>query len=333
MSTRKDRSQQVPSTRGPVSSQQARIARKNRQLRIFLVSLVVVVVAALVGVFLYQSYLAPFQKTIIKVDGTPVRMGYFLTRMKGSTIDTSDPLSQLVREQFVKIMAPKLGVKISDSELDQAIRTAAAQSSVNATDNTTAPPLSESAFQEWYKKTLKDSGLSNGEYRDLVRVNMMANELLYALAQQVPTSAAQVHLHVILVNTLSEAYAAKARLDGGEAFASVASAVSIDSSQANGGDVGWWPYGVSDHDDNIFALVVGQISSPVPADSSDSSGAQYIFMVSEKADNREIDPNAYATLQSRALINWLQQEMSQHDIWVMEFDEQTQAWVNWQLNK
>lgn len=325
-----------------MSTSKDRTARKNRQLRIFLLSLVVVVVAAIAGVFLYQTYVAPYQKVVIKVDDTSVRMGYFLKRLSSSSVDTSSMLQQLTFEQIVKIEASKLGVKITDAELDDAIRTAAAQGSANATDNTTAPPLSESAFQDWYRKTLKETGFSSAEYRDWVRANMLANRLHYALAQMVPISAPQVHLHVIVVDTLARANAAKARLDSGESFASVAAAVSVDSSKENGGDVGWVPYGTSDYDDIIFALSIGQITSPIPTDPSYPSAGQYIFMVSEKTDDREIDPVVRATLQSRALSIWLQQQLTQHDIKIgsknlaevgFSLDDQTQAWVEWQRAK
>ncbi len=97
MSTRKDRPQNPPA-RGPLGTQQARAARKNRQLRFFLLALVVVVVAALAGVFLYQSYLAPYRKVVIKVDDTSVRMDYFLKRLKSSGYDESTIIEQLTYE-------------------------------------------------------------------------------------------------------------------------------------------------------------------------------------------------------------------------------------------
>ncbi len=334
MSAPRDGSQRGPKPDQPkVTAGQARVARKNRQLQFILIGLVVLVVAALAGVFLYQSYVGPYQRAVITVDGTAVRMGYFVNRLRASGTDAATMVQQLTYEQIVKIMAPKLGVKVTDEQINQTLRTAAERASANVTDNETAPPISDAAYQTWYKETLKETHLSTSQYREMVRVNLEASQLQYALAQQVPTSAAQVHLHVILVNTLAEANAAKARIDGGQAFADVAKAVSLDSSKDNGGDVGWRPYGTSPYDDTIFKLGVGQVSSPVAADSTNTAGQYLLFLVSEKADNRQIDPDARALLQSRALYDWIQQELPNHNIKVTNFDEQTQAWITWQLSK
>ena len=329
MSTQRSKPRGTP----PGSERESRVARKNRQLRIFLIGLAILVAASLAGVFLYQSYLAPYQKVVIKVDSTTVRMGYFLKRLKATAADPSSMVQQLTYEQIIKITAAEFGAKISDAELDEAIRTVAAQSSANVTDNTTAPPLTESAFKEWYKKTLKDTGFSAAEYREVVRVNLLAGKLQSALAQQVPTSAAQVHLNVILVGSLAEANAAKARIDGGEPFASVASEVSLDATtKGNGGDFGWIPAGLLPYDETIFSLGVNEVSMPVANQVSGGTGQYLLFMVSEKADNRAIDADTRAALQSRALYDWLQQELSQHSIQVY-LDEPTQAWVEWQLSR
>ncbi len=317
----------------PGSERESRVSRKNRQLRIFLIGLVVLAAAGVAGAFLYQSYVGPYQRAVITVDGTAVRMDYFISRLRASGSDAPTMIKQLTYEQIVKIMAPKLGVKITNDQVDKALRTEAEQESANVTDNEIAPSISDAAYQTWYKETLKSAHLSSSQYRDMVRVNLEAAQLQYALAQQVPTSAAQVHLFVILVTNLAEANAAKARIDAGQPFADVAKAVSLDASKDGGGDVGWRPYGTSPYDDTIFALNAGQVSSPVPADSTNTAGQYLIFMVSEKADNRQIDPDARALLQSRALYDWLQQEAPKHNIKVMNFDAQTQAWVEWQLAK
>ncbi|MDA7940900.1 MAG: peptidyl-prolyl cis-trans isomerase [Nitrosopumilus sp.] len=70
----------------------------------------------------------------------------------------------------------------------------------------------------------------------------------------------------ILVKKLSEAEGVIARLDGGEKFATVARAVSIDGGSARrGGDLGWFGRGamVKEFEREAFSLPVGGTSGPV----------------------------------------------------------------------
>ncbi len=69
----------------------------------------------------------------------------------------------------------------------------------------------------------------------------------------------------ILVDTLEEAEAIKARIDGGEDFATVAQETSGDSSAANGGALGWFGAGmmVAPFEEAVMALAVGEVSGPV----------------------------------------------------------------------
>ncbi|WP_019954256.1 peptidylprolyl isomerase [Yoonia vestfoldensis] len=68
----------------------------------------------------------------------------------------------------------------------------------------------------------------------------------------------------VLVETEEEANAAKAQLDAGEPFAEVASAVSLDVTSANGGDLGWFGEGamVTEFENAVLALEVGGVSDP-----------------------------------------------------------------------
>src|SRR5690606_28568530 len=76
----------------------------------------------------------------------------------------------------------------------------------------------------------------------------------------------QVWARHILVSTLEEAEAVIARLEAGEAFADVATELSLDTgSAANGGDLGWFAEGVmvEPFSNAAFALEIGDVSEPV----------------------------------------------------------------------
>lgn len=69
----------------------------------------------------------------------------------------------------------------------------------------------------------------------------------------------------ILVATQEEAVAIKARIDGGEDFAAVATETSSDSSAANGGNLGWFGPGmmVEQFEAAVVTLEPGAVSDPI----------------------------------------------------------------------
>ena len=305
---------------------------KQRQLRILLLSIVGVVAVAIAGVVLYQTYLAPFRKPVVTVDGTVIRMQYFLDRTRLAGNDPSATLQQLVYEQVVKLAAPKLGASVSDVQVENALQEAA--SSAASSNSTQFDVSTQQGFNSWYKEQLKTSGLSDSQYRDMVRVNIMATEIRTALGNSIPDKGEQVHLNVIVLGSSADADKAKARLDKGESFATVAKQVSLDAqTKATGGDAGWVPKGLLPYDDTIFQLEVGQVSSPVMTNSSDPTNSQYLlFMVSEKDPERAIDANMKAQMEQTAFYYWINQEMQNHKI-SYELTASDQAWIDWQLAK
>jgi hypothetical protein len=263
-------------------------------------------------------------------------MGYFLKRVRLSGDDSMTELQQLVDEQIIKQKAPEFGIDFTPQDISDTLhQMASTSSSGNTSENAT--PMSESEFNKWYQEQLKDTGLSDAEYKEITRISLLAAGLQQYLAQMQPTVAEQVHLNVILVANSSDANKVRARIKAGESFASVASEVSLDTQSGTiGGDIGWIPRGVLDYDDIIFSLGIGEVSDSVAVDPTTPNTSQYlVFMVSEKAASRQIDDKPMQVLKSKALSNWLAQEIPSHSI-RQDYDfsnPQNQAWINWQEAK
>jgi parvulin-like peptidyl-prolyl isomerase len=313
----------------PVSQKLTRTQIKQRQLRILLLAIVVVAVLAIAGAILYQTYMAPYQRVVLKVDDRVVKMDYFLKRCQLANDDIEATITQLEYEEIVKIEAKELGFSVADIEIEKALRSDAANS-----DNISESELTDEAFNKWYREQLKSTGLTNAQYRDTTRTSLMAVGIRNAIVSNIPDTLEQVHLHAIVVSSASEAAQVKVRLDGGEDFATVARQVSIDSStNANGGDIGWVPEGLlTTYDSVIFSLNVGQISDPIVADSTSSTSAYLILMVSEKDAAHAVDENMKQSLSASSFSTWLSQQVSEHTITV-NLDTTTQSWIEWQLAK
>ncbi len=316
--------------------------RGSRRKTLVIASVVIAVIMVIVGIFYYFSGDARYSRlTVITVDDTSIKMDYFLRRTKLAGNDPTTMLQQLAIEQIIKQKAPDLVGEPTPSDIDTVLRSIAGSSnSEDVTEN-----LTESQFKEWYHQELKASGLSDTEYKDVVRTNLLDYALQQYLAEKVPTVAEQVHLNIIELKTSEDADKAKTRIKAGESFAAVAREVSLDTqTKENGGDDGWVPRGVTIFDSQIFSLPIGEVSEPVPyysqtgTTTSDSSNptstpdAYYLLMVSEKASSRQVDENNLEILKSMALYNWLSTEIPLHNI-ISNVDSETLAWINLQLAK
>jgi foldase protein PrsA len=309
--------------------------RKGKQTVYIIVGLVVAVILIIFGVFYYQTYVAPFRRVIITVDTIQIRMDYFLQRSRPAGSDPMSMLQQLTEEQLIKVgtPAPPYGITVTDQDIDQQLRRLASSS-----DNIT---ITEAEFKEWYRQRLNENKLSDSEYRELIGIYLMKARLQGYLAETMPTTVEQVHLHLIQVTTNEEAVKVKDRLTAGESFAALAQELSQDTeSKENGGDIGWMPRGVTSFDSTAFSLNINEVSDPIPysADVSSGTSAYFIIMVSEKADAREVEAKYLPTLLEVAYQNWLDEESEQHEhAWYGldggAFDMETYYWIMQQLAK
>jgi len=289
-------------------------------------SVVIALILIIVGVSYYQIYMAPFHRTIIRVDDTQIRMDYFLKRAELSSVEPIYMIDTLISEQIIKLEAPTYGIEASEEDIQHSLIMMASGGSGDIT---------ESELNEWYRQQLNETGLSDAEYKEIVHNSLLAAYLHEYLAERVPTAAEQIHLNVIELNSYEDAQEIKARWEAGEDFADLAREASIDQTSAEaGGDIGWFPRGVmgSDLDELLFNLDIGDVSEVVLTE----TGA-LLFMVSEKAAVRELDEDSLQALKNSALEDWLREERKFHEISVHGlnngYDSETDAWVNYQLSK
>ncbi len=304
--------------------------RKGRRTEFVIASVVIVLILIIVGVSLYLNA-APFRRTIITVDDTSINMDYFLKRTKLASADPMVMIEVLTNEQLIKIEAPRYVAEVSPEDVDQELRRIASRKSKT---------ISESEFKEWYRQLLNEIDISDSEYKEIVATSLLAARLHEYLAARVPTVVEQMHLHAILLETYEDAEQITARWEAGEDFADLAREVSLDEvSGEKGGDLDWLPRGVLAYwfDDIIFNLTIGDVSEIVaytadPIATEEVETLYYLFMVSEKADAREVDENSLQILKAKALDDWLMEEGKLHTIsWT--FNSEIYAWINWQLAK
>ncbi len=288
-----------------------------RQRLILLVGIIVICCAiVLTGYGVYDTRFKPWRETVLKVNSTPLSMTQYVARVryilqtqgiteprKYTSLSTLLPqlTDTLVNNELMLEAARELNINVTDQQVTEQL-----QKDVLPASSTGETPTGD--FDALYKKRLKDYQLTDAEYREITRMNLMNRALvLDHINKEVADTAPQVHILVITVATEDEAKAIKERLDNGEDFATVAQEKSTDSLAQSGGDAGWFAHDVLSTDiaDVIFNLNAGEISQPVPK--SDGS-AYYIFKVSEKEDARKLDENNLNALQAKHLEDWLTQK-------------------------
>lgn len=313
--------------------------QQGRWTGLIIASAVIAIMLIIIGVGWYQNYAAPYGRTVITVDDITLRMDYFIKRCQAAGSDPLAMLTNLAKEELIKLEAPLYGIKVTPQDIDQELRRIAGGASGNIT---------ESEFKEWYRQRLNETELSNSEYRDITATSLMAAKLYAYVAARMNTIIEQVHLNVIMVDTKEDAEKIRARWKAGEDFADLARELSLDAfSRDKGGDLGWVPRGVayeSIYDDVIFSLGTDNVSEPlVYYDSSVTDptlpayDTYYLFMVSEKADARQVDEQYLPTLASIAFNDWISEAMNRHKIYYRGlnngFDSETYAWINYQMAK
>jgi parvulin-like peptidyl-prolyl isomerase len=171
----------------------------------------------------------------------------------------------------------------------------------------TPTPYMEEAFRTNYSQFLsklqKSTGMTETDFRERLRVEMLTAKLKSAIVADVPHEQEQYHLARIVVADATLAEVARTRITGGEDWATVVKEVSTDTlSIDKGGDIGWIGPGLlpADAEKEVFALAVGEISQPIQTDTAEWS----IYRLQEKGV-RTLEDYAYTAAQEAFYRQWL----------------------------
>ncbi len=217
--------------------------QKRRQRIVFGIGIsIIVAVLGILGTGWYITQYQPLQQTVIRVNDTEFNMNYYIKMLKyyGEGHSLDDVVAVIEQVELIKQGAMKLGVTVSDSEVDDELKER-------------DPPLSK-------------------DYRDLVRAEMLISKLQDEyFEQQVPLSAEQRHIMAMFLESESQAAEVRARLESGEDFGKLAEELSLENlSRSESGDLGWRPRGIlpgtmgtSILEEHAFSSEVGVLSQPI----------------------------------------------------------------------
>jgi parvulin-like peptidyl-prolyl isomerase len=244
--------------------------------------------------------------------------------MQRELLNSQTALDSLIEEELIGQAAEERGIMVSPDEIDRRIEqdfgyvreqptplpspsTGAITPTVEITPTEAPPPMTRGEFEELYSNSLsileEGAGLTEADYRELVKASLVREKMEEFIGQQVPTAEPQIHARHILLDTEEEAQDALQRLEQGEDFAALATEVSTDTVSAEvGGDLGWLPEGsmATEFDEVAFDLPVGEISEVV-----ETPRGFHIILVDERDEDRELDPAILDQRKREAFNIWL----------------------------
>lgn len=307
-------------------------ARQNRIIVISIVVLAVIVVSVLAVGLIQELGLKPGEPVAI-VNGTKVRtddyealvavLSYNLF-VNLQSIDTGQETAdlltsyyqqqlesvprvafeQLIGDVLIQEEADKLGLAVTDDEVEQAIF---AQPQVPVTDTTTIPtPIPQDEMNTRYRASLQQMGVSDAQFREIVRRDLLRSKLQDYLANEVATTGLVAHVRIIQTETEQEAQAALSQVESGEDFAIVAREVSTDTQTAeNGGDLGWVTTGQitsrygEELERNVFSM------SPSDIRVVQSNDMWYVVELVDLDQNGPLPEEVVNSRKAAALSDWL----------------------------
>ncbi len=219
---------------------------------------------------------------------------------------------ELMATELIRQECERRGIKVTSADGDAKLAQMLGPSPQPVVTDTTVPtptPYPADAWKQGYQEVLKGLGLSDAEYRELaLDPTIRRDRLQMILSQTTSTSGPQIRLSHIVTDSQEGADAIMARLQAGEDFAAVATALSADTATTEiGGDLGWYPRGVlilefnQSVENAAWTLGSGEVvSKPVSA-----NGVFEILKVTEKADDRPYAEDKLSILQEGALEKWL----------------------------
>ena len=352
---------------------------KTRRLIITLSS-IVVAIALIAGAAYYLIVLAPMQHVLITVGNDNVDTGYFLQRVvanpSGSSITSTVDL--LVSEIIVKQQASAEGIApVTSQDIDSYLRTQAEASlasgaasdataatttteTTTSTDTTTTTAaISDSAYNNWLKQQLADTGLSLKEYRQVVLYNIQRQRLTAILSATIPSSMKQYHVYLMGFNSSAAATAAKVKISNLSDFENVANTNAIQPStgSTNGGDWGWMPLAVLpiQLESAAVNLALDTCSDPITyqqgssLDGSLSTTYCLLWLDAVTPDDQPtaVTPSQLVTLQQNSFTNWLIKEWQSTTVTLHDrngtvvntnssgatLDNDTLTWLNYEIQK
>lgn len=244
--------------------------------------------------------------------------------LQRSQVNGEGFVDELIQEELIRQAAEEQGVAVSSEEVDRRIEeyfgyegeqptpvpsppTEAITGTAEMTPTVAPTPMTSERFDELYSEYLtglqETIGMSEAEYREMVKAELLREKMEAPITEQVPTTELQIRARHILLDSRAEAEVVLKNLEEGEDFATLAEELSKDPGSAElGGDLGWFARGqmVPEFEEVAFSLEPGEFSGVV-----ETPFGVHIILVEERDEDRELDAAMLNQRMTEAFQTWL----------------------------
>ena len=297
---------------------------RKRQRMAFAVGAVAILFIVALPLWGYiTTFVLPPRQVVAQVNDATITLGDLLKNLRiaqkgaevsGIPLDLStqpfNTLDILVESEVLRQMAGQLEVSASPEEIDQAIRSRI--SGPPQADEEREPAALEAEFRERLRQYLNLLQISEGEYQERVRVDLLRERAMEVVGREVDPIQPQIHLFQLSVADDETLARVQELAEEGTPFEELVEEYEInEASKEIGGEIGWLPRGLlGPQGDQFFELEVETLSDPARS----PEGIITLFMVKEKAEAKEVQEDHLAQLRRDALDEWFQETRREQDI-------------------
>ncbi|MFP3975282.1 MAG: peptidylprolyl isomerase, partial [Dehalococcoidia bacterium] len=275
-SKKRERTEKIV-TRGRLSRWQRE--QRWRRITIIVGCLIVAIVLAVFGYGYYDSAIAPYHQTVLKVNDETFDTDYYIEMLRLNGIRNTEESSQqqyiaqytlqsIERNELCRQLAPDLGITVTEEEVEEKIQSqfSPAEGTGGNSSEMQQPTMS---YREYIDK-LAEMGILEEFYREQVQVSLLQNKIREHIGErEVPKEMLQAHVRGIMLQDEEDLKEVQERLGSGEDFSTLAEEFSKDASSEDGGDLGWMPREIMSTQyhtkvvDAAFNLTQGEVSEPI----------------------------------------------------------------------
>ena len=190
--------------------------QKRRRIILIIASVVIAIVMVFVIYGIYDSEVAPYHKTVLKVNDKSFDMNNYidaiqlqlaLADLTGANSDNSvlatQALSQLETSEIRQQLAKAMDITVSEEEIDETIRNLIMPP--DSDDNDEQPDITYEEQLKSFLEFLDAHNVTEQEYREQIGIDLQWQVVREEIGKtQVPEETAQAHLLGILYETVVE---------------------------------------------------------------------------------------------------------------------------------
>lgn len=287
--------------------------REERYQRLGLIGagIILLIVAILLGVGWYETYIRPYHATVLTVGNRSADMNDLIENVKQVlpefassqpqvvvSVVPSAALDQMEQQLVVLERASAAGVTATPQEIDTAIT-----KELLVPVNKNGQPVDRRAYESTLRAKLAQTGLSISQFRDQTAAQLLQTKVQDKLEADLPKTVPEVKYSELILNSQDAAQKLVDQLNKGASWDTIAAQVRKDPTSGSAADFDFQPKQQIDDQLSgpLFALQPNKYTNVVKT----SDGKFTIARLVQKDDNHPLTADQRTAIGPKLYANWL----------------------------